>query len=223
MKKSKPLTLFVAPIFVVALLILAACTPDAAPAAATPEPSPTAMPEPTNTPEPEPTDTPEPEPTDTPEPTAEPTPTEAPEGPPPTDADLSLYTEEEDREAYQVIVLDTSALQPFHDAYEAALEENADWLQDPYAVADLFMETTRRFAEEPIPYEESFYLPAPPDEAIIIFIQGEFRDDSVWGSKIRIELVLQDDVWEIVWAGEQWRCRRGDADLIENWHTTLCP
>lgn len=199
---------------IVMALLFAACTPDTTPSVdpptPEPEPTPTEMVPPTAEPEPDPTDTPEPEPT------------EDPEGPPPTDADLSLYTEDEDRDAYQVINLEDTAV-PFHEAYSAALVDNAGWLQDPYEVADMLMETTRRFAEEPVPYEAAFYLPAPPDEAIIIFVQGEFMDDSVWGSKIRMELALEDGVWEIVWAGEQWRCRRGDAELIDNWHTTLCP
>ncbi len=207
---KKLLTVIVMALFVVA------CTPDTTP----PVDPPTPEPEPTPTEmAPEPTDEPEPDPTDTPEPE----PTEVPDGPPPTEADLEMYEDADDaREAYQVIDLAETAV-PFLEVYDAALAENADWLQDPYEVADMFMETTRRFAEEPVPYEEAFYLPAPPDEAIIIFIQGEFMDDSVWGNKIRMELTLEEGVWEIVWAGEQWRCWRGDADLIDNWHTTLCP
>jgi len=205
-------------ILILTMMLFIACTPDTSPPVAPPTPEPDPTPTEMAPPTPEPTDEPEPDPTDTPEPE----PAEEPEGPPPTDADLSLYTEDEDRDAYQVINLEDTAV-PFLEAYNAALADNAGWLQDPYEVADMLMETTRRFGDEPVPYEEAFYLPAPPDEAIIIFIQGEFRDDSVWGSKIRMELALEDGVWEIVWAGEQWRCRRGDADLIDNWHTTLCP
>jgi hypothetical protein len=198
-------------LILVTTFILAGCTPGEAPPVVTPEPEPITEPSPT------------PEPPVEPSPTPEPTPVEETEGPPPTEADLSLYTEEEDRDAYLVIALDDMIIQPFQDEYAAALVDNAAWLQDPYAVATQFIDITRRFSDEPFPYEESFYLPALPTEAIFVIILGDYKDDSVWGNKIRVELALQDDVWEVVWAGELWRCRRGGADLEQTWHTTLCP
>lgn len=196
------------------LLLLAACIPQETPPTATPDPTPIVE-------TPAATDTPEPEPTPEPTPEPEPTPTAAAEGPPPTDAALSLYAEAEDRDAYLLINL--AEMTAFQEAYAAALADDAGWLQDPYAVAALFIDATRRFSDEPFPYEESFYLPAPPDEAVIIVILGDFKDDSVWGHKIRLELSRQEEVWELDWAGEQWRCRRGEAELMDTWHTTLCP
>ena len=206
-------------ILMITVLLFVACTPETTPPAEPPTPEPEPTPTEMVPPTAEPTATPEPEPTDTPEQE----PTEVSAGPPPTEVDLDLYEDaDEDREAYQVINLADTAVH-FLEAYNTALADDAAWLQDPYEVADMLMETTRRFAEEPVPYEEAFYLPTPPNEAIIIFIQGEFMDDSVWGNKIRMELALEEGVWEIVWAGEQWRCRRGGEELTDNWHTTLCP
>jgi hypothetical protein len=201
MKKLWPFTLLGA-------LLLIACTPEAASPTATPPPSPLPA-------------------TATEVPTAEPILTPTPlsdiQGPPPTSALVDLYTEEEDRSAYQVWDLAEPARQPFWDEYETAVATDAAWPQDPHEVTWQFVDQTMRFSDEPFPYEEVFYLAAPPGEAIFIVILGEYLDDSVWGNKIRVELVEQDGIWQIVWAGDLWRCRRGGAELEQNWHTTLCP
>lgn len=201
MKKRWPFTLLWT-------LLLFACAPAVEPPAATP--TATQLP-----------------PTEPAAPTAEPTLTPTPQvdipGPPPTSALVERYAEEEDRATYQVWDLAEPARQPFWDEYETAVATDAAWPQDPHDVAWQFVDQTMRFSDEPFPYEEIFYLPAPPGEAIFIVILGEYLDDSVWGNKIRVELVEQNGVWEIVWAGDLWRCRRGGAELEQNWHTTLCP
>jgi hypothetical protein len=195
-------------------LLLLACTPPTAsptdiPADDTPPPA--ELPPPTEVP--------------TTEPTAQPTPTSEPMARPPTTASIERYPEldEEDQTAYESWDLDSSLLDSFWADWKTAVAEDAAWLQDPYEVAQQLVDNTRRFSDEPIPLEESFYLPADSGEAIFIIILGEFRDDSVWGNKLRIELTEQEGLWEIDWVGEQWRCRRGGAELEENWHTTLCP
>jgi hypothetical protein len=188
-------------------LLLFACTPAVAPPTATPL-----------------SDTPSPTDPPTAVPTATPTaimPT--PMGLPPTSAQVALYPDEDERADYLVWQLDDTLVQSFEAAHETAVAQNESWVQDPYEVAWRFVDMARRFSDEPFPYEESFYLPADPGEATFIVILGEFKDDSVWGNKLRLELVAQDEAWQVAWVGEMWRCRRGGAELEDNWHTTLCP
>lgn len=191
--------------------LLTACTPEQA------APAPDLDPPPTPTAEEEVPPTPEPE--LEPEPTA--TPVAEAEGPPPTEANLALYTDDEERAAYQEVAV--AEVAAFQEAYTAVSNEDPAALQDPYTVANLFVNAIYRSEEEPPAHDESFYLPTAADEAIIIVVLGEYKDDSVWGHKIRLELSMQADTWQLDWVGEQWRCRRGDAELMENWHTTLCP
>lgn len=175
--------------------------------------------------EPPPTDTPPPPPTNTPPPPEpEPTPIEDLPGPL-----FRPFTEAEDRDAYQVWNLDDPdfpALQQFLEEYEAALHAELApwWVQTPHDLALYFVYTVTRLSAETLPYQETFFLPTPPNEPAYIIIFGEYLDDSVWGDKIRMELRQRaDGLWEVAWMGNIWRCRRGGAELEEAWHTTLCP
>jgi hypothetical protein len=170
----------------------------------------------------------DPLPTETPPPT----PTQTPE-PEPAGIMFNTFPEEEDRAAYQAWNLDDPdfpALRDFLEEYEAAFaaEELAWWLKDQDDLVSYFLHKLTSASDEIIPYQEIFFLPAPPDEPVYIIIVGEYLDDSVWGDKIRVELrqrerVWGDRAWEITWAGNMWRCRRGGPELEETWHTTLCP
>jgi hypothetical protein len=163
----------------------------------------------------------------TPTPTQEPTPIPTPELP--TGIMHEAFTEEEDRDAYQVWNLDDPdfpGLRDFLEEYEAALaaEELADWLQAPYGLIFYFSHKLTSVSDEIIPYQEIFFLPtASHEESVYIIILGEYLDDSVWGDKIRVEFKQRGRVWEIVWVGNMWRCRRGGPELEETWHTILCP
>jgi len=139
-----------------------------------------------------------------------------------------LYPDEDDREAYRVWNLDDPEVQAMRDflaEHEAAVAaaEPAWWLKEPDSLAQYFVDKLVGASEEIIPYQETFFLPTQPGEAVYLIIVGDYLDDSVWGDKIRVELRSHDQLWEIAWAGHMWRCRRGGPELEQMWHTTLCP
>ena len=58
--------------------------------------------------------------------------------------------------------------------------------------------------------------------SVVIITNEGMADDSVGAQRYRLEFEpIDDQRWQIVWAGTQQRCRRGDNS--EEWVTQLCP
>ena len=60
--------------------------------------------------------------------------------------------------------------------------------------------------------------------ALVTITQTKLSDDSVEGYRYLLEFVPygeeQEQKWQLVWAGEQWRCWQGRGQ--QNWGTDLC-
>ncbi len=57
--------------------------------------------------------------------------------------------------------------------------------------------------------------------AVVSLVSSTGGDDSVRGSRYRLEFEPIDDRrWQLVWAGQQWQCYRGDD--AGQWTTKLC-
>ncbi|MBE9061169.1 hypothetical protein [cf. Phormidesmis sp. LEGE 11477] len=60
------------------------------------------------------------------------------------------------------------------------------------------------------------------DYSVVTVTNEGFVDDAIAAKRDRLEFEKVDEQrWQIVWAGDQQRCRRG-RDL-EEWTTQLCP
>ncbi len=59
-----------------------------------------------------------------------------------------------------------------------------------------------------------------PSHATVTVLSTGLLDDSIMDREYQIELIEQDPVWKIDWAGTRYRCARTEN---HDWTTTLCP
>jgi len=88
---------------------------------------------------------------------------------------------------------------------------------DPEAVtAALFS------AQEPVEgrYSESSDAELGNERAVVLFVRDNLADDSVQAILSRVEFERVDGPWQVVWAGEQYRCREGRGQ--QDWAAALC-
>ena len=131
----------------------------------------------------------------------------------------------ESRTSYAPLILDAHT--DFLDEYALARIQNAAWLGNAEDVVLHFMEEERlRSRGEQVGRQSIEQLPAPQNRARFIIVNKAF-DDSVAAIKTRIDLIRHGAIWEIEWAGEQHKCRRGGLLLLLNgrwgWHAKPCP
>ncbi len=97
-------------------------------------------------------------------------------------------------------------------------------MSDPYQVAYRF--TGGSSYEEGGTTPEVSYLRNEPDQAEITLLYDALEDDSVEAIMYLVSLEKQNGAWEVVWAGERYRCGRSIDPLPEalrTWQTELCP
>ncbi|NIQ80319.1 MAG: hypothetical protein GTN93_19960 [Anaerolineae bacterium] len=121
------------------------------------------------------------------------------------------------RSDYRAYDLDSPRFDWFHREYDAALEADYSWIHKPEAVG-------LRLAGYPNPDGVRpdivrVYWPRP-DKAIVVVIATGLMDDSVEAMKVRVDLVQRGHLWEVEWAGGQWRCWPGRGGSI--WGSRLC-
>ena len=68
--------------------------------------------------------------------------------------------------------------------------------------------------------EEVETLAASAERQVVLFTQMELPDDSVRGMRHRLEFLLEDGQWHLVWVGRQVLCRPGRGR--EDWGTAPC-
>lgn len=114
--------------------------------------------------------------------------------------------------------------------------ESADGDRNQYTSVDLPSDRTTRDIEtftqekfglgETLGRENETLTLNMPDtnQAEAILTLDSLRDDSVAAMRYRLEFDLQDDgvTWELVWAGRQQQCRRGEM-AGDGWTRELCP
>jgi hypothetical protein len=109
-------------------------------------------------------------------------------------------------------------LQNFCNDYAEAINTQAEWIQDPTAVG-------LRLAGYPnvdgtIPDQVSIFHHSAISMTMVV-ADFNLMDDSVAAKEIRVELVRQDSVWVVAWAGRRWQC--GRDFLSFGWVTSNCP
>ncbi len=68
--------------------------------------------------------------------------------------------------------------------------------------------------------EEVELIDETDDQALVLLTQTGLADDSVNGTRYRLEFVPEGDQWRLDWAGQQVRCQPGRGS--EEWSTDLC-
>ncbi|PSN12885.1 hypothetical protein C7293_18330 [filamentous cyanobacterium CCT1] len=68
--------------------------------------------------------------------------------------------------------------------------------------------------------EEAELIEQTDDQALVVLTQTGLADDSVNGTRYRLEFVPEGDQWRLDWAGQQVRCQQGRGS--QEWGTELC-
>lgn len=122
------------------------------------------------------------------------------------------------REAYRPSQPDsTPGYAGFLEAYEAARAEQADWLRDPVAIALRLAGYPN--SEREAPDQVTLYQTDPERAVVVLLLEGAM-DDSVRDIEDRVDLVLEDGLWRVEWAGARWRCQPGRGQ--QDWGIELC-
>ena len=105
----------------------------------------------------------------------------------------------------------------FNEQYATAREANETWTEDPEQVG-------LRFAGYPnidgtSPDIVRVFHPEP-GKVIVVVIDMGLMDDSVEAIKTRVDLVQEDEAWEVEWGGWQLRCWGGRGGWY--WHAGVC-
>lgn len=59
-----------------------------------------------------------------------------------------------------------------------------------------------------------------PDTAIILLTKEGLADDSLFAIKTRVEMRRAKNGWQVIWAGEQYKCHQGRGS--QAWSAKLC-
>ncbi len=71
-------------------------------------------------------------------------------------------------------------------------------------------------------YSAFFYHTA--EGRVVTYIRGmNYMGDSIGGSEFRIDFQIENNEWEIIWAGHRYYCRRMDAEYWSPPADKLCP
>lgn len=111
------------------------------------------------------------------------------------------------------------AADPGRDAFEAvALPDGETAGADPQALVHALYASS-----EPVEghySEEAVTLSDTGGAQVVLFTQLGLPDDSVRGTRYRLELLQQSGQWQVIWAGRQVSCWPGRGH--EDWGTEPC-
>lgn len=124
------------------------------------------------------------------------------------------------REFYAYVDIETNPripIQEFRKAYAEAVKKDEGWIKDPITLA-------LRYAGYPnldgLSPNQVFIYYVNDVQVIVIVRAFGHMDDSIRDTDERIELVKENGIWIIEWAGYRQRCYRSSFD---GWTTGLCP
>lgn len=110
----------------------------------------------------------------------------------------------------------TSHLQSFNQEFAAARQTQEAWISDPVAIA-------LRVAGYPnLDRIEPDEVKVSKDEnnmVSVVIKKFNLMDDSVRHKEVRVDLVSNQNTWEIEWAGAKWKCAR---DFSFGWTSRRC-
>jgi hypothetical protein len=127
-----------------------------------------------------------------------------------------LLTKDEYRDI-DIENLDTFYIPEFWDQYSQAVAEKEFWVTDPVTVA-------LRFSGYPnidgIKPAQIVVYSFTEDNIMVVVTWKNLMDDSIRDKEHRIDLVSENGIWTIEWAGWRQRCYRSSFD---GWVTDPCP
>ena len=130
----------------------------------------------------------------------------------------SSNSQPESKDSYRPLDFEEPPYSRFIEEYMKASSSNNYWIKDPIALA-LYLAGFPN-PDGTVPDKVHVFF-ANPATATVIVATDNLEDDSVLAQEIRADLIKNNDIWQIAWAGNRWRCRRNAAT---NWWTTsLCP
>jgi hypothetical protein len=105
----------------------------------------------------------------------------------------------------------------FWEQYDSAVLGKEQWVIDPVAVA-------LRFSGYPnidrIKPDQIVVYTLSNENTVVVVTWKNLMDDSIRDQEHRMDLVMENGVWKIEWAGWRQRCYRSNFD---GWVTDLCP
>jgi hypothetical protein len=121
-----------------------------------------------------------------------------------------------DRDNYKEINLSDDQWDEFSSEYELAVKNKLEWIKNPWGIVYKVAGYPSLDQINPI----KVYVYYPHGNIAVAVLYDKAMDDSVGGYEWRIDLMGNEENWEIVWAGKRWWCRR---TLLQEWTTDLCP
>ena len=109
-------------------------------------------------------------------------------------------------------------LAQFNEEYDAAITQQEDWVNSPYEIG-------LRFAGYPnidrvLPDKVTVFYVTSKKQIVVVQKTRPVFDDSISAEEIRVDLVLEDEMWKVEWAGGRWRCQPGRGS--STWTNRLC-
>ncbi|HNS37615.1 MAG TPA: hypothetical protein PK454_09700 [Anaerolineaceae bacterium] len=139
---------------------------------------------------------------------------------------MTWPTEPMAREYYAPIDIENGPIlhyREFREVYAEAVQNNSPWLLNPVDVAFRF----KGVLDETGNYPDGYYSPdlvmaftTADDHVTVVIISENAPDDSIKDQEVRVDLVSENGIWRVEWAGYRQRCYRNNYD---GWITGRCP
>ena len=106
----------------------------------------------------------------------------------------------------------------FKEEYDEAVIQQEVWVNSPYLIGLRFAGYPN--VERVLPDKVTVFHITPTKQIVVVQKTTRIFDDSVSAEEIRVDLVLEGEMWEVKWAGGRWRCKPGRGSSI--WTKRLC-
>jgi hypothetical protein len=129
---------------------------------------------------------------------------------------LAIRNEINSHDSYQEVDLSSNRLSAFREAYQTAVSNQENWVENPWAVVFEFT----GYPNEEVGNPGYLYVFYPQDNVAIALLYDRSMSDTASGIEWRVDLNSNNGIWSIIWAGHRQRCSR---TLDDGWTKGSCP